>query len=137
MTELEKRAQKIIDKKTRTKEATEQKLAAGMAKNLLQLKNEFIEGFGDVLDLLLAAGIGWEAKYQDPLYTFKGGYIEFTLKDKSLKMDFSSADSYRLCYVPYEESRKGVCPMVYSDWSKDAFIVWVYRNLMVEEEVEA
>jgi len=95
MTELEKRAQKIINEKTRTTNEIARQLEAAKAEKLLRLNNDFKEGFNDVLDLLLEAGIAWKAGFQDA----GEGYIEFTKDDKALKMDFSHAKSYRYCFV--------------------------------------
>lgn len=63
---------------------------------------------------------------------------EFKKGDKSLKMDFSSAEKYRLCFVPKKDFGT-IIPMIFGKWEMDAFIVWIYEELMVQklEEVAA
>ncbi len=95
------------------------------------LEDEFRVGFADEIPLLEEAGIKWSAHFQDPDYEFKGAYILFEKDDKRLKMDFASRGSYRYEYVPYsleEYAYRG--SMVYGNWTKEEFILWIDENLL-------
>ena len=94
----------------------------------LALLKQFEQAFGEELPLLHQAGIKCSAHWQDHRYGFKGSYILFELDGRELKMDFSSAKSYRYEFVPYGSGRSG--RMTYGEWPKDDFYLFIDENLI-------
>lgn len=128
METLKEKAEAILkaeeDRKALLEEEERQKII-GIKQKLL---SEFEIGFKDFLDLIKMEGINYKAQMQDDRYAHFGTYIEFFRGDKSVKMDFNSRNSYRYEFVKHNnDGRYGT--MVYGEWSKDKFLVFLYRSL--------
>lgn len=84
----------------------------------------FKRGFKDEVPLLTDEGITFSAHFTTN-YEHQGTYIMFKRGDKSVKMDFSNEFKYRYEYTRPEQAGS----MVYAEWDKDKFIVFIYDNL--------
>lgn len=113
---------KLKDNKITSQIESERKIKLD---NLLQ---EFEIGFADYLSMLKEAGVSWSAHF-NTAWEHQGSYIKFKKEEKELKMDFSTRDSYRYEYVGVL-GRERMGKMVYGNWSKEDFVLFINDNLL-------
>lgn len=131
MTKLSERVAEIKSSEAASKsqkEKLERKKVKAIKANLLA---EFEIGFANELEILKEESITWKPMMQDERYEHLGTYIQFKRKGKILNMDFSNRKSYRLEFVSHSHRPYGGT-MVYGDWSKDRFLVWISDNLITD-----
>lgn len=130
---LQQRAAIIRQARENAAKHKEQMKLSKQREEIRIMEDEFKAGFAEEIPLLDEAGIKWAAHWQDPDYEFKGSYILFETDSKQLKMDFINRDAYRYEYVQHsldEYRNRGT--MVYGDWPKEDFIVWLDDQLFNE-----
>ena len=121
-------AEGILKERSEKAIAASQEIQSERSAKMGFLLEEFEKGFKEQLPMLADAGIKWNARYNS-MYDHEGAYIQFRLGEKTLKMDFGSATSYRYEYTGRVGSGTHGC-MVYGDWPKDDFIIFIYNNLI-------
>lgn len=121
-----------LAKEIRAAKAAAEKIATDkkrveVSQQLAFIDQQFAIAFSEMLPMLKASGIDWEACLQDENYFFKGSYILFKKGEKRLKMDFSNQNSYRYEFQPYEQ--KGYGKSVYGKWNMERFILFLDEGL--------
>jgi len=137
MDNLHERAKKLTESVAADKANKKAEFDAEYSKKCLELQEEFKTAFSEVLEMLADGEITFKAGWQDPRYDFMGRYIEFTHKNKSIRMDFRDANSYRYEYIPYRTDRNNAT-MCYGKWPIDDFILWISNKFFADtlHEVE-
>lgn len=134
MESIEKRAKRVLAEKNTIEQSKQDIKNKKLADQIISLTERFEVGFADELPLLKSEKITYSLHYQ--IGGVYDSYVLFERKGRSLKMDFHSAKSYRLEFVKIYHS--GVNPhygaMQYGAWSKDDFIVFLYKGLINPEQ---
>lgn len=126
MKTIAEKAAEIRKAQSEISEQESNQVKAQKDKALALLISEFEIGFADELPLLKSSGISYSAHYNSA-YEHEGSYIKFTLKDKTLKMDFSHRAAYRYEHTTPANPYGG---MVYANWEKDRFILFIDEQLI-------
>ncbi len=127
MSTISELAKEIRDAKAAAEKIAAEKKRVEVSDQLAFIDQEFAIGFSEMLPILEASGITWEACLQDENYFFKGSYILFKKGEKRLKMDFSNQNSYRYEFQPYD--KKGHGNSVYGKWNMERFILFLDDGL--------
>ncbi len=129
MSEITQLADKIRNAEAATNAAERSKVEEEAARKIENLEEEFKNTFPKFNEMLKAEGITWRGGLQDKRYFFKGSFIEFFYKDRSLKMDFNDRGSYRYEFVPYT-TNGFLGQMTFGKWRAENFIVWLDEKLI-------
>lgn len=127
MNTISELAKEIRDAKVAAGIIAADKKRAEVREQLAFLHQEFAIAFSEMLPILEASGIAWEACLQNEDYRFMGSYILFKKGDKTLKMDFSNRDSYRYEFQSYDQ--KGYGKSAYGKWDMERFILFLDEEL--------
>lgn len=136
METLQDRAKKIKDTRENEKRLKDEKELAEYETIRKKLLEEFELGFKEELDMLHKEGIKYSAHLQNYRYPFMGAYIEFKKGKNSVKMDFNSRNNYRYEFVKYSHNYDNPQKMVYGEWDKEDFIIYLQENLYKPEPEE-
>ena len=126
MKSLKLQAEEILSAEKHVQDTKKAKVDREYKKHLQFLEKQFKEGFADYLNLLKKEGIQWKAEMQDRKYSHKGSFIEFTKKDKSVRMDFNSQCSYRYEFVIHDQE-PSMARSTFGEWDKKGFILFLYN----------
>ncbi len=129
---LAKAAKKLIAAKKKALKKEMDEKSAAQAKKEFKILQEFEIGFAKELPLLKDAGISYSAHYNSQ-YDHEGTYIKFCFVGQELKMDFSARNSYRYEYTGRRGEAGNYGRMVFGDWNKEDFILFIYTGLIVKK----
>lgn len=127
LTEL---AHNILFAQKRASETTASRLQEERRKKEADILESFKSTFHDLLPSLEKDGITYSAHFK-ATYEHKGSYILFKKGDRTLKMDYTNAISYRYEYTSPGDPYGRMC---YGAWPKDDFILFLYKGLLEDEE---
>jgi len=114
---ITERAKELKEQELRRKLDAVAKLHLSNRLFLEKLEEAFKKVFASVIPLMEADHITWKAFMYDPQYEYKGGYILFTHKHRSTKIDLNPDGSWRTRST------------VYGAWEMDRFILLLADDL--------
>jgi len=134
---FKQKAEKIRSEISNLEKAKQKAEKRAYAKVQRERIKQFEQRFEKFLPMFAADGITYKYHLKDPRYQYQGGYIEFKMGKKKLRMDYDSSTDYRFEFNEYEGKRSG--QDIYWDWlnqedGEERFILFITEGLIEKSE---